>query len=115
MTYLHQENEILKKSNGNIHEVNLHSKIIFIKNESNEYPTRILLRVIGEYTCLLPTSQQKKNHHKNNVSFSTLDMKKMVAHLSPFERTPNVFSIFSILQSYPNLRKNQNEHLKKII
>ena len=45
MTRLRQENEILK-SNGYIHEVNLYSKILFIENESNEYPTRMLLRVM---------------------------------------------------------------------
>jgi len=41
-----QGERILKESNGYIHEVNLHSKILFIKNASNEYPTCMLLRVM---------------------------------------------------------------------
>lgn len=50
----------LKKSNGYIHEVNLHSKILFIKNESNEYPTRMLLRVME----VAPSTYYKELKHK---------------------------------------------------
>ncbi|WP_416244330.1 IS3 family transposase [Enterococcus faecalis] len=59
MTRLRQENEILKKGNGYIHEVNLHSKILFIENESNEYPTRMLLRVME----VAPSTYYKELKH----------------------------------------------------
>ena len=49
----------LKKSNGYIHEVNLYSKILFIENESNEYPTRMLLRVME----VAPSTYYKELKH----------------------------------------------------
>lgn len=61
MTRLRQENEILKKAMAifYIHEVNLHSKILFIENESNEYPTRMLLRVME----VAPSTYYKELKH----------------------------------------------------